>query len=129
MRVRNGLLGVIVAVAGFIAVTVVVTEVASSVIEFSLLVGLPAGGLSGLVLGAIAYQWLGGETPGERRRGAALAAFGVLFLTVLISLVVVANLRNSQALSVAGVIGVLTAIATDLWFRRSDRGVAAIGRS
>jgi hypothetical protein len=47
MSVRNALLAAAAAVAGFVAVTVVVTELASRAIEFSLLVGLPAGVLGG----------------------------------------------------------------------------------
>lgn len=124
MSVQNGLLGAIVAVAGFVIVTVVVTELVSEVIEFSLFVGLPAGGLGGLALGAATYLWLGSETASARWRGAALAAFGAVFLAALLSLVVVGDLRNSQALPMAGGVGGLAALVTYLWFRRSDRAVA-----
>lgn len=124
MSVRNGLLGAVVAVAGFVLVTVVVTELVSGVIEFSLFVGLPAGGLGGLGLGVATYLWLGSEAASDRRRGAALAAFGAVFLAALVSLVVVGDLRNSQALPIAGAVGGLAALVTYLWFRRSGRAVA-----
>ena len=129
MSARNALLGAVVAVSGFVVVAVVVTELASRAIEFSLLLGLPAGVLGGLLLGAITYGWLGDGDPERRRRGAALAAFGVVFLAVLVSLVVVANFRNSQALPVAGVTGVLAGVGIYLWYRRSNREVAPLGSS
>lgn len=124
MSARNALLAAATAVAGFVAVTVVVTELASRAIEFSLLVGLPAGVLGGLLLGAVTYLWLGDADPERRRRGAGLAAFGVVFLAVLVALVVVVDLRNSRALPVAGLTGVLAGAGTYLRYRRSDGAVA-----
>jgi hypothetical protein len=118
MSARNTLLGLIVAITGFVVVTVTVTELASSAIEFSLFLGLPAGLAGGVLLGALTFRWLGGESPASRRRGATLAAFGVVFLAMLVSLVVVGNLRNSQALPVAGVAGIVGGAGAYLWYRR-----------
>lgn len=128
MSVRNALLGVVVTVAGFIVVAVAVTELAARAIEFSLLIGLPVGGLVGVVLGGITYLWLGDEDPRWRRLGAALAGFGAVFLALLVSLVTVAGLRNSQALPVAGVAGVVVGVGVYLWFRRANREVAPVER-
>lgn len=119
MGVRNALLGVVVAVAGFLVVGVVVTELASTAIEFSLFVGLPAGVVAGLLSGALAYRWLGAAAAGPRRRGVALAAFGVVFLGALVALVVGGGLRNSQALPVAGLAGVVAAGGAYLRHRRA----------
>lgn len=79
--------------------------------------------LGGLLLGAVTYLWLGDADPERRRRGAGLAAFGVVFLAVLVALVVV-DLRNSRALPVAGLTGVLAGAGTYLRYRRSDGAVA-----
>lgn len=127
MRVRTVLLAVTAAVAGFVAVTVAVTELLSSVVAFSLLVGLPVGLVGGGLLGGATYVWLGDEDPVRRRWGAAVAAFGVVFLAVLVSLVVVGALRNSQALPAAGVTGVVAAIAVALWYSRSGNDVPGPG--
>lgn len=88
---------------------------------------LPAGGIVGVALGGVTYVWLDGEDPGQRRLGAALAAFGVVFLALLVSLVAVAGLRNSRALPVAGVAGVVVGVGAYLWFRRSGREGAPVG--
>lgn len=121
MGVRDALLGLVVAVAGFVAVGVVVTELVSSAIEFSLFVGLPAGALAGVFLGVATYAWLGSEVATARRRGAALAAFGTVFSLALIVAVLVANLRNSQALPLAAVLGVVAAAGASAWLWRSGR--------
>lgn len=126
--VKTALLGGVVTVAGFIAVTVVVNELVSRVIEFSLLIGLPAGGLVGVVLGGVTYRWLGDEDPRWRRLGAALVGFGVVFLALLVSLVTVAGLWNSKALPVAGLAGVAVGVGVYLRFRPANRDVAPVGR-
>lgn len=127
MSVRDALLSAAVIVAAFVVVTVVVTELASATIEFSLFVGLPAGVVAGLLVGAFTYRWLGADEPGRRRRGAAFAAFGVVFLAVLISLVVVGGMRNSRALPIAAATGVVGAGVVVLRYRRSGAAVAPSG--
>ncbi|MDS0294697.1 hypothetical protein [Halogeometricum luteum] len=124
MRLGDGLLGAVVAVAGFVVVTAAVTELLADAIEFSLLLGLPAGLVAGGVLGLLCYRWLGDEDAGVRRRGVGFAGFGVFFLGTLLSLVALAGFRNSRALPVAVAVGVAAAVGAVLWFRRSDRAVA-----
>ena len=121
MRVRNGPLAATAAVAAFVVVAVAVTELLSPAVEFSLLVGLPAGLAGGALLGAVTYRWLGATDPGVRRRGAALAGFGAVFLAALVALVVVGGLRNSQALPIAAVAGAVGSAGTYLWLRRTER--------
>lgn len=123
MTIRNGLLGLIAAVSGFIVITVAVTELLSRWIEFSLLLGLPSGVIGGIVLGVLTYWWLDSDNAGSRRNGATLAMFGVAFLVVLVSLVVVGDFRNSLALPIAGIVGVIAAIVGFFWLRQTDRQV------
>lgn len=66
-----------VGVTSFLLATVAVTELASSAVEFSLLLGLPAGLLAGLAGTLLTYSRLGGDASRIVRAGAAgTAAFG-----------------------------------------------------
>lgn len=127
MDLRNAVLGVAAAIAGFVVVTVVVTELVAPAIEFSLFVGLPAGVVGGLGLGLATYLLLGRADARSRHIGASVGAFGVAFLAVLLTLVVVAGFRNSRALPIAGVLGVLVAVITFGWSRYAARGDAPSG--
>ena len=101
--------------AAFVIVGVVVTEIASTRIAFSLLLGLPAGLLAGLLVGAFVSLNLR-SPPGSMTRRAAfgLGAFGVTFVIVLLSATIGLGIRNSRALPIAGVAGVIAAVATTL---------------
>ncbi|MDX1744878.1 MAG: hypothetical protein R3324_02975 [Halobacteriales archaeon] len=119
MSLRHGLLSLAAALAGFVVVAVVVTELVSSAIEFSLFVGLPAGVVGGLGLGFGTYTLLESSDARLRHLGMGLAAFGLAFLAVLVALVVVAGLRNSRALPIAAVLGVVVAVIVYAWMRRT----------
>ncbi len=108
-------LAVAVGLAVFVAVGAAVTEAASATIEFSLFVGLPAGFVAGIAVAAFVYLRLGAADPGKRRPAIALTGFGAAFLVVLFGGVAV-GLRNSVALPIAGVVGVVAAIALYLRF-------------
>ncbi|MFB6211815.1 MAG: hypothetical protein ABEI76_09780 [Halobacteriales archaeon] len=121
MNLRNALFGVIVAVAGFLVVGVAVTELAAKEIEFSLFLGLPAGIVGGLVFGWVTTRWLSSDVAEHRHRGAALAGFGVGFLTVVLGLTVVGGMRNSRALPIGAGIGIAIGGLLYGWYRRGDR--------
>jgi hypothetical protein len=72
----------------------------------------------------VTYLWLGDADPERRRRGAGFATFGVVFLAVVVALVVVLDFRNSQALPVTGLTGVLVGAGAYLRYRRSTGAVA-----
>lgn len=112
---RRGLLALATGLAAFLVVGVTVTELASARIEFSLFVGIPAGLLAGLVAAAFVAMRLGPNVAPERRRPAlALAAFGVVFLAALLVATLGLDVRNSVALPVAAVVGLVVAGAVYL---------------
>lgn len=115
MSLRNTGLAAAVGVAVFVAVGALVTEVAAPRIEFSLFIGLPAGLVAGVAVAAFTYLRLGSTDPNRRRPAIALTMFGAAFLVVLFSGVTF-GLRNSIALPVAAVIGVVTAVGVYLRF-------------
>lgn len=117
VSLRNVGLGGAVGVAVFVAVGAAVTELASATIEFSLFIGLPAGVVAGIVAAAFVYLRLGSPDAGKQRPAIALTGFGAAFLVVLFGGVAV-GLRNSVALPIAGVVGVIAAIVLYLRFDR-----------
>lgn len=120
MHLWDALLGLITAVTGFLLTGMIVTEVAQFV-GFSASVGVAGGVVGGLVLWMVTYVWLGDTAPAVRRRGLVLATFGCVFLAVVVGAAVGANLHNSQAFSVAGIVGVLSAIGVFVWFRQGEQ--------
>lgn len=109
-------------VATFLVVFVAVSELLVPTIEFSVLVGIPAGLIAGVA--AIAGVLLG---LGERSRGptrslaVALGTFGLVLLVALVGALLL--LKVSLTLSLVGgtVLGVLGALAAFLWHRREAR--------
>lgn len=115
MRFRRPVFALGAGLATFVIVGVVVTELASDVIAFSLLVGLPAGLVAGLVVGAFVAVSLGDAAgPTRRRIGVGVGAFGITFLAVLLLATVGLGIRNSRALPIAGIAGLIAAWATVL---------------
>jgi hypothetical protein len=97
-------------IAAFLVTVVAVTELLLPTVEFSVLVGLPAGIAVGFAVAAAVLLRSGEESS---RLGRSLAAFVVVFLAVLAVGVVLAGPRTSiLAGSVAGVaLGIVAGIA------------------
>lgn len=92
--------------ATFVVVGVLVTELALSAVEFSLFVGIPVGAVAGLAAFALVSLGLAADaSPTERRAATAAAAFGVVFLLVVVVEAVVRSTRPAIALFVATVVG------------------------
>ena len=85
MKARNALLAVVTGFAGFMLVTVAVTALLEPRIEFSVLVGLPAGVLVGLLITWYVYTRLNRAHTGASgsRPANALVAGAVAFILVL----------------------------------------------
>lgn len=100
--------------AAFVVVGVGVTATLESSIEFSVLLGIPAGLGAGAIAAAAVYLGIGDDAPAERRRVAT--AFGLFGAGLLATLVVLAAAGQGITLSivagivvglVAGVVGYL----------------------
>ena len=101
------------AVASFIIIGTLVTEVLRGTIAFSVLVGLPAGIIVGIIVGVFVSWSLGpGTSPRRRRLAVGIGAFGVTFVVVLLLVAGGAGIRNSLALPVAALAGVIAAVTT-----------------
>lgn len=104
-------LGVTIAagVATFLIVGVAVTELLQSSIEFSLLVGIPAGLIAGATVAAVVAWGVSEGAPAGRRRVAV--AFGTFAVTFLVVLVAGVFLPTGTTLSIIVGIGVGTIVA------------------
>jgi len=102
-------------VAVFLVVGVAVTEFAGSWIEFSLLLGIPAGLAAGVFTAGAVYLGLADGAPADRRRVAgAFVAFGVAFLIGLVALGWVLNIGVTTAIIVSIVVAVVVAVVAYL---------------
>jgi len=115
MRARTALLALLAGLAAFVAVGVLVTEAVAPQIEFSLFVGIPVGVVAGVAAAAVVFAWLEDSRPARRRPAVAVAGFGVAFVVVAVVAVGAFGLRNSVALPVAAVGGVVVAAAAYVW--------------
>jgi hypothetical protein len=110
MELRHVGLALAAGLATFLVVGVVVTELALPFIAFSLFVGIPVGLVAGLTVTVFVLLGLADELPTRRRRAAiAVGSFGVVFLLVFVVEAVILSTRNSVALPVAAIVGVLAA--------------------
>lgn len=100
-------------VAGFFVVTAIVTEVAIAWIEFSVLVGLPAGLLAGVLIAGAVYRAGSRGRPGRSQQlAAATVAFAAGFLLVWFGLGTVLERPTSQSILAASIVGfILAALA------------------
>jgi len=115
MHVRTLALAAAAGLATFLAVGTAVTEVALRWIEFSLFVGLPVGAVAGAAAAALVVLGSGDEAAGRQRRvAAAVGAFGVAFLLALAVAVGLFSVPNARALTLATVVGILTAAGTNV---------------
>lgn len=109
--------------AALLLIGALVTEVLSARIEFSAILGLPAGVVAGLAAFAFTYTWLG-TAPGSGRRGIAVGSsvFGALFLAALVVGVAGLGVRPSRAIPLAVGLGLVGAAVAATRERRADRG-------
>lgn len=111
------LLGLTIAagLATFLIVGVAVTELLQSRIEFSLLVGIPAGLIAGAAIAAVVAWGVSEGAPAQRRRLAV--AFGTFGATFLVVLVTGAFLPVGTVVSIVIGIGVGLAVAGGTYLR------------
>lgn len=110
MRIRTLGYAAAAGIATFLVVFVVVSEALLPYIEFSVLVGIPAGLFVGVLVAAFVLTQLGKEDDRTRRGIAyALGAFGV---TLLIVFVLATTLQVGVTISLLGavIVGVLVGI-------------------
>ena len=102
--------------AALLVVGVVATELGTAAgIEFSLFVGIPAGLAAGVAAAAVVFLRLEDPDRSRRRPAVALAGFGVAFFLALLVAAGGAGLRNSVALPVAAVVGLVGAGVAVVW--------------
>ena len=110
MRLRTAGLGIVAGVAALLVFGVVATELGTAAgIEFSLFVGIPAGVVAGVAAAAVVLVRYEDPEPARRRPAVALAGFGVVFVVALLVAAGGVGLRNSVALPVAAVVGLVGA--------------------
>lgn len=103
MNVKSFGLTLAAGLAAFLIVGVAVTELLQSRIEFSLLVGLPAGLLAGAITIAAVALSLGDRVAPKRRKVAYSAGvFAVAFLVVLVTGAIL-----SQGITIAIIAGIV----------------------
>lgn len=114
MNLKSLVFALVAGIAAFVVVGVGVTALLESSIEFSVLLGIPAGLGAGAVAAAAVYLGLGDDAPAERRRVAV--AFGLFGAGLLVTLVVLAAVGQGMVIStVAGiVVGVLAGVVSYL---------------
>lgn len=111
MNLRKLGLTIAAGIATVLVVGVAVTELLQPRIEFSLLVGIPAGLFAGAVVAAVVAWSVGeGRSAQQRRLAVALGSFAAAFLAVLVA---------GALLSVGTVLGTVAGVAVGL--------VAALG--
>lgn len=99
-------------VAVFLVVALVVTELLAPRIEFSVLVGLPAGIVAGLAAAAFVAVRQGSPGTGRRRGAIAFGNAGVAFVVVLVGAVWLLGLPVTLAIGTAAGVAVLAGLVT-----------------
>ena len=129
MQLRTVFLALVAGIATTLLVGAAVTEALLPAIEFSVLVGLPAGIAAGLIVGGLVLVGLAGRDTPPRYRHAALAV-GVCGLAVLAVFAVAAfavGVGGTLAIVLGVVAGIFAGGATFLWLEQSDsRNVHAV---
>ena len=126
MDFKSVTLALLSGIASFLVVGVVVTEFAQSWIEFSLLLGIPAGLATGAITAAAVYLGLADDAPAGRRRIAgAFAAFGVGFIVALVVFGWIVNIGVTTAIVISVVVAL--AVAAVAYFRGPKEVVDTIG--
>lgn len=115
MNVRPLGLALATGVAAFLLVGIAVTELAQPRVEFSLLLGVPAGVAAGAFATAGVYLGLAEEAPARRRRVAgAFAGFGAAFLVALVALAGLLRVGLALALGIAFGVGLVVGVGAYL---------------
>lgn len=110
MNVRSVAVALASGIAAFFLVGIAVTAFAEQWIEFSLLVGIPAGLTAGALAAAGVAYGLAEGAPTERRRLAiSFAGFGVTFLVILLVAAGLFHLPLTLSISVGTVGGLIAA--------------------
>ena len=117
MRTRTLVLALAAGAATFLVVTAAVSEALLPVIEFSVLVGLPAGVVAGVLSAAVVLLWAGeGSDPGRRRAATAFGAFGAAFVTGWFL-----DLGGVASLIAGSVCGVVVGVGSYFYLRAHGR--------
>lgn len=110
MRLRTVGFALAAGLAALLVVGVVGTELGTAAgIEFSLFVGIPAGIVAGAAAAAVVLLRFEDREPSRRRPAVALVGFGAAFVLALLLAVGALRLRNSVAVPVAAVAGLVGA--------------------
>lgn len=116
MRNATGVVPLGIAITTFLVVAGAVTGLLSATIEFSAILGLPAGLLAGAGAAVLARRRLGeGASETGRRVAASIAGFG--YAVVVLAFVRYAVAASRPLLSVQAIVGlsVLVAVGTYSW--------------
>ena len=101
-------------VAAFLVVGLVVTEIASAWIEFSVFVGLPAGIVAGVAVAAAVAFGLADDSPQRYRLAGTIAGFGVGFLAAVVVFSGVVGLGVVLSTGLGVVVGLVAAVVSYL---------------
>jgi hypothetical protein len=101
MKPRTLGLALVAGLAAVLLVGIGVTELLQPRIEFSLLVGIPAGAVAGAVTAAAVARGVAGDGPGPRRVAFTVAAFGAAFLGTSVVMAVLVDPASSARCSSA----------------------------
>lgn len=100
-------------VATLLVVTVVVTQLLADELDFSLVVGLPAGLVGGIIVGGVIYLAAKKRHAGPAQTAASLVmSFAAGFLIAYFIAMVVLDLEMTTALGAAAVVGLVLAVVS-----------------
>lgn len=116
MNFRSTVRVIAVGLTTFLVITVAVTELLQSRIEFSLLVGIPVGLVAGVIITALLVRGFA-DGPSERERWIS-ASFGAVSIAVLV--VIVAGALLQVGTTMAAIAGTIVGLVTAVWLSRRD---------
>ena len=126
MNLKSVSLALLSGIAAFLITGVAVTEFAQTWIEFSLLLGIPAGLATGALTAIGVYLGLADDAPANRRRIAgSLAAFGGGFTIALVVLGWIVNIGVTTAIVSSVIVGL--AVAAVAYIRGPNEVAPTIG--
>ncbi|MDS0473761.1 hypothetical protein [Natrinema sp. 1APR25-10V2] len=124
MRLRTLGYAAAAGIATFLVVFAAVSELLLPYIEFSVLVGLPAGIAAGVLIAAVVLVQVGRDgDPTRRWLARGLGAFGVTFLAVFV--VVGFGAGVTIAIAAGTLLGILTGIVVGVRSRRGRESLSA----
>ena len=119
MKPRTLGLALVAGLAAVLLVGIGVTELLQPRIEFSPLVGIPAGAVAGAVTAAAVARGVAGDGPGPRRVAFTVAAFGAAFLGTSVVMAVLVDPGVVRSMLVGLGAGLVAAVVGD----RRGRGM------